>query len=157
MSGWSHISRSLKRVGLSPATNEAPNSPLFWTSFVRHETLARVVRHLEDETHPGCYTRTVSPDARNLAKERPERYPLWSSPHTHVEADGRIVGYSTIACDARNRLWIDDIKIDHRFQGRGYGRAAVGTDGSNSPRCAAKLAAVPAGESPVSGGAQMPL
>jgi 4-amino-4-deoxy-L-arabinose transferase-like glycosyltransferase len=35
---------------------EAASNPLFWTSFVRHETLARVVRHLEDETHPGWYT-----------------------------------------------------------------------------------------------------
>lgn len=35
---------------------EALYNPLFWTSFVHHETLARVVRHLEDETHPGWYT-----------------------------------------------------------------------------------------------------
>jgi 4-amino-4-deoxy-L-arabinose transferase-like glycosyltransferase len=31
---------------------EALHNPLFWTSFVRHETLARVVRHFEDDTHP---------------------------------------------------------------------------------------------------------
>ncbi len=31
-------------------------NPLFWTSFVHHETLARVVGHLEDETHSGWYT-----------------------------------------------------------------------------------------------------
>ncbi len=35
---------------------EALYNPLFWSSFVHHETLARVVRHLEDETHPGWYT-----------------------------------------------------------------------------------------------------
>jgi 4-amino-4-deoxy-L-arabinose transferase-like glycosyltransferase len=35
---------------------EALYNPLFWTSFVHHETLARVARHLEDETHPGWYT-----------------------------------------------------------------------------------------------------
>jgi 4-amino-4-deoxy-L-arabinose transferase-like glycosyltransferase len=35
---------------------EASYNPLFWSSFVHHETLARVVRHLEDETHPGWYT-----------------------------------------------------------------------------------------------------
>jgi 4-amino-4-deoxy-L-arabinose transferase-like glycosyltransferase len=35
---------------------EALYNPLFWTSFVHHETLARVVGHLEDETHPGWYT-----------------------------------------------------------------------------------------------------
>lgn len=35
---------------------EALSNPLFWTSFVGHETLARVVGHLEDETHPGWYT-----------------------------------------------------------------------------------------------------
>ena len=35
---------------------EALYNPLFWTSFVHHETLARVVRHLEDETQPGWYT-----------------------------------------------------------------------------------------------------
>jgi 4-amino-4-deoxy-L-arabinose transferase-like glycosyltransferase len=31
-------------------------NPLFWTSFVHHETLDRIVRHLEDETHSGWYT-----------------------------------------------------------------------------------------------------
>jgi 4-amino-4-deoxy-L-arabinose transferase-like glycosyltransferase len=35
---------------------EALYNPLFWTSFVAHETLARVARHLEDETHTGWYT-----------------------------------------------------------------------------------------------------
>ncbi|HVB81503.1 MAG TPA: glycosyltransferase family 39 protein [Candidatus Binataceae bacterium] len=35
---------------------EALFNPLFWTSFVQHETLARVARHLEDETHSGWYT-----------------------------------------------------------------------------------------------------
>ncbi|HEY2525219.1 MAG TPA: glycosyltransferase family 39 protein [Candidatus Binataceae bacterium] len=35
---------------------EALYNPLFWSSFVHHETLARVVRHLEDETHSGWYT-----------------------------------------------------------------------------------------------------
>ena len=35
---------------------EAVSNPVFWTSFVHHETLARVARHLEDETHSGWYT-----------------------------------------------------------------------------------------------------
>jgi 4-amino-4-deoxy-L-arabinose transferase-like glycosyltransferase len=35
---------------------EALYNPLFWTSFVRHETFARVVRHLEGEANPGWYT-----------------------------------------------------------------------------------------------------
>jgi len=35
---------------------EALHNPLFWTSFVHHETIARVAGHLEDETHPGWYT-----------------------------------------------------------------------------------------------------
>ena len=35
---------------------EASYNPLFWSSFVHHETLARVAQHLEDETHPGWYT-----------------------------------------------------------------------------------------------------
>ena len=35
---------------------EALYNPLFWTSFVHHETLARIVGHLEDETHSGWYT-----------------------------------------------------------------------------------------------------
>jgi len=35
---------------------EAVYNPLFWTSFIGHETLARVVSHLEDETHSGWYT-----------------------------------------------------------------------------------------------------
>ena len=44
-----------------------------------------------------------------------------------VDADDRIVGFSTIACDpaSETEYWIDDIMIDHRFQGRGYGRAAM--------------------------------
>jgi 4-amino-4-deoxy-L-arabinose transferase-like glycosyltransferase len=37
---------------------EALYNPLFWSSFVHHETLSRVVRHLEDETHSGWYTLT---------------------------------------------------------------------------------------------------
>jgi 4-amino-4-deoxy-L-arabinose transferase-like glycosyltransferase len=35
---------------------EALYNPVFWSSFVAHETLARVARHLEDETHSGWYT-----------------------------------------------------------------------------------------------------
>lgn len=44
-----------------------------------------------------------------------------------IEGDGQIVGFSTIACDpaSETEYWIDDIMIDHRFQGRGYGRAAM--------------------------------
>lgn len=44
-----------------------------------------------------------------------------------IEGDGQIVGFSTIACDPASEAeyWIDDIMIDHRFQGRGYGRAAM--------------------------------
>jgi len=36
--------------------HEALYNPLFWTSFVHHETLARIARHLEDETHSGWST-----------------------------------------------------------------------------------------------------
>jgi diamine N-acetyltransferase len=44
-----------------------------------------------------------------------------------IEGDGHIVGFSTIACDpaSETEYWIDDIMIDRRFQGRGYGRAAT--------------------------------
>ena len=35
---------------------EALYNPGFWTSFVHHETLARVAQHLEDQTQPGWYT-----------------------------------------------------------------------------------------------------
>jgi 4-amino-4-deoxy-L-arabinose transferase-like glycosyltransferase len=35
---------------------EALYNPLFWTSFIHHETLSRIARHLEDETRPGWYT-----------------------------------------------------------------------------------------------------
>jgi 4-amino-4-deoxy-L-arabinose transferase-like glycosyltransferase len=35
---------------------EALYNPGFWTSFVHHETLARVARHLEDQTHSDWYT-----------------------------------------------------------------------------------------------------
>jgi 4-amino-4-deoxy-L-arabinose transferase-like glycosyltransferase len=38
---------------------EALYNPAFWTSFVAHETLARVAHHLEDETHSGWYTLRV--------------------------------------------------------------------------------------------------
>ncbi len=39
----------------------------------------------------------------------------------------RMVGYVSLLCDARtsDNYWIDDILIDARWQGRGYGRAAV--------------------------------
>jgi hypothetical protein len=38
-----------------------------------------------------------------------------------IDADGQIVGFSTVACDAASETeyWIDDIMIDRRFQGRG--------------------------------------
>jgi diamine N-acetyltransferase len=44
-----------------------------------------------------------------------------------IDADGQIVGFSTVACDPASgtEYRIDDIIIDHRFQGRGYGRAAM--------------------------------
>jgi diamine N-acetyltransferase len=44
-----------------------------------------------------------------------------------IEGDGQIVGFSTIVCDPASETdyWIDDIMIDYRFQGRGYGRAAM--------------------------------
>lgn len=44
-----------------------------------------------------------------------------------IEADGQIAGFSTIACNPASATdyWIDDIMLDHRFQGRGYGRAAM--------------------------------
>jgi 4-amino-4-deoxy-L-arabinose transferase-like glycosyltransferase len=43
------------------------HNPLFWSSFVGHETLARIVRHLEDETRPGSYTlRVFAEEARFL-------------------------------------------------------------------------------------------
>jgi diamine N-acetyltransferase len=44
-----------------------------------------------------------------------------------IESDGQIVGYSTIVCDPTSEIdyWIDDIMIDHRFQRRGHGRAAM--------------------------------
>ena len=44
-----------------------------------------------------------------------------------IEADGEIVGFSTIVCDPASETdyWIDDIMIDYRFQRRGYGRAAT--------------------------------
>ena len=35
---------------------EGLTNPLFWTSFVHEETVARITRHLEDETHSGWYT-----------------------------------------------------------------------------------------------------
>ena len=39
----------------------------------------------------------------------------------------RMVGYVAMLCDAQtaDNYWIDDIMIDARWQGRGYGRAAV--------------------------------
>lgn len=44
-----------------------------------------------------------------------------------IEADGKIVGYSTFVCDpmSETEYWVDDIMIDYRYQGRGYGRAAM--------------------------------
>ena len=44
-----------------------------------------------------------------------------------IERGGQIVGFATIACDPASETdyWIDDIMIDHRFQGRRYGRAAI--------------------------------
>lgn len=44
-----------------------------------------------------------------------------------IESDGQIVGFSTIVCDpaSEDAYWIDDIMIDRRFQGRGYGKAGM--------------------------------
>ena len=38
---------------------EAIHNPLFWKTFVGHETLSRVVSHLEDENKPAIYTLLV--------------------------------------------------------------------------------------------------
>jgi diamine N-acetyltransferase len=48
-------------------------------------------------------------------------------PHLIVTADGAAVGYSTTACDPASEedLWIDDIMIVAKEQGKGYGRAAM--------------------------------
>jgi 4-amino-4-deoxy-L-arabinose transferase-like glycosyltransferase len=35
---------------------EAIHNPLFWDSFISHETIHRLARHLEDETQPAAYT-----------------------------------------------------------------------------------------------------
>jgi diamine N-acetyltransferase len=47
-------------------------------------------------------------------------------PHL-IRANAEVVGYATIACNPASdrEYWIDDIMIDARQQGRGYGRAAV--------------------------------
>jgi len=60
-----------------------------------------------------CYVRALGDDYEHL-------------PHL-IEANHAVVGYATIACDPRSEqeYWIDDIMIDARHQGRGYGRAAV--------------------------------
>jgi diamine N-acetyltransferase len=44
-----------------------------------------------------------------------------------IYANGQAIGYSTIACNPASEqdYWIDDIMIDARHQGQGYGRAAV--------------------------------
>ena len=44
-----------------------------------------------------------------------------------ILAAGEAVGYSTIVCDPASAedYWIDDIMIDAKHQGIGYGRAAV--------------------------------
>jgi diamine N-acetyltransferase len=47
-------------------------------------------------------------------------------PHFIVR-DDVVVGYATFACNptSTHDYWLDDIAIDHRHQGRGYGRAAM--------------------------------
>lgn len=61
-------------------------------------------------------------------------------PHL-VYADGQAVGYATTACNPASgqEYWIDDIMIDRRHQGRGYGRAAtiqaIGMITARYPQC----------------------
>jgi diamine N-acetyltransferase len=47
-------------------------------------------------------------------------------PHL-IYAGGQAIGYATSACNpaSEDEYWIDDIMIDRRHQGRGYGRAAA--------------------------------
>lgn len=47
-------------------------------------------------------------------------------PHL-VVSDNQVVGYATFACNpaSTHDYWLDDIVIDYRQQGRGYGRAAM--------------------------------
>ena len=47
-------------------------------------------------------------------------------PHL-IYAGGQAIGYATTACNpaSEDEYWIDDIMIDRRHQGRGYGRAAA--------------------------------
>ncbi|MDJ1159522.1 GNAT family N-acetyltransferase [Chelatococcus sp. SYSU_G07232] len=54
------------------------------------------------------------------ADERPECVPL------AVHADGKLVGFAMYALDPDDgNYWIYRLMIDRRFQGRGYGRAAL--------------------------------
>ncbi|GAU85872.1 GNAT family N-acetyltransferase [Bosea sp. BIWAKO-01] len=54
------------------------------------------------------------------ADERPECIPL------AVRADGALVGFAMYALDPDDgHYWIYRLMIDARFQGRGYGRAAL--------------------------------
>jgi diamine N-acetyltransferase len=47
-------------------------------------------------------------------------------PHL-IRAGDEVVGYATTACDpnSTDNYWIDDIMIDAKHQGKGYGRAAM--------------------------------
>jgi diamine N-acetyltransferase len=47
-------------------------------------------------------------------------------PHL-IYAGSEPIGFSTIACDptSGDDYWVDDIMIDERYQGQGYGRAAM--------------------------------
>jgi diamine N-acetyltransferase len=71
----------------------------------------------------------------------------WGDQYVHAPgaiSDGDVVvGYFCTVCDpaSTDDLWIDDILIDARFQGRGYGRAAIrellGSIVKEYPRCSA--------------------
>ena len=85
----------------------------------------RSIRALELKPEQVTFvTPPIQTFARCLMKVFGEEYE--HLPHLIVHED-EVVGYATFACDPKSThdYWLDDIAIDYRQQGRGYGRAAM--------------------------------
>ena len=69
---------------------EALHNPLFWKTFIGHETLSRFATHLEDETKPATYTLCGLPEGNLLAA--PDRDPARPAARQRRSARGTSAG-----------------------------------------------------------------
>jgi len=110
-------------------------APIFSVSYNRPAMQIRLIP-IDRSNYRAMWRLQLKPEQRTFVSP-----PAWSLARCYVKAlgeeyehlphlvstEGKIVGFSTIACNphSEEEYWIDDIMIDVAYQRLGYGRAAV--------------------------------